>query len=133
MIEPFIMLRGQAAEALDYYEKVFDGTNKRIVRWGDAPPEPDYPVDETKKNWVMTGSIELHGTTVSISDWDRDYRISYFVSLLLHCETPEELIRLCDALQDGGRVWMKPDSKFDVQLYAWVQDRYGVSWHLICA
>ncbi|MDR1616359.1 MAG: hypothetical protein LBR98_05045 [Syntrophomonadaceae bacterium] len=46
MIEPYIMFNGQASEAIDFYEKVFHGTNKRIMRWGDAPGNTgDYPVD----------------------------------------------------------------------------------------
>ena len=41
MLQPFITFQGNAAEAADFYEDVFWGTGKEIMRWGEMPPSPD--------------------------------------------------------------------------------------------
>ncbi|KLU58743.1 hypothetical protein CEB3_c47600 [Peptococcaceae bacterium CEB3] len=133
MIEPYIMFNGQASEAIDFYEKVFHGTNKRVMRWSDAPPAPHYPVDVMKKEWVLHGEIELCGTNFSISDCDQVFQSTHFMSLMVRLDTPEEVRRIYGELQaDGGKVLMEIEPTFYAKMYAWVQDKFDVSWQLIC-
>lgn len=133
MIEP-IMFNGQASEAIEFYEKVFCGTNKRVMRWVDAPGNTgDYHVDAMKKEWVLHGEIELCGTNFSISDCDQVFQTTHFMSLMARLETPEEVKRIYDELRgDGGQVLMEIELTFYAKMYAWVQDKFGVSWQLIC-
>lgn len=133
MIEPYLMFHGQASEAIDFYEKVFHGTNKRLMRWGDAPADNEYPVDQMKKEWILHGEIQLCGTNFSISDCDQVFQSTHFLSLILRLDSPEEVQRVYDALKiDGGKVLMEIAPTFYAKMYAWVQDKFGVSWQLIC-
>lgn len=133
MIEPYLMFHGQASEAIDFYEKVFHGTNKRVMRWGDAPADNEYPVDQMKKEWILHGEIQLCGTNFSISDCDQVFQSTHFLSLILRLDSPEEVQRVYDALKiDGGKVLMEIAPTFYAKMYAWVQDKFGVSWQLIC-
>jgi PhnB protein len=81
----------QASEAIDFYEKVFHGTNKRVMHWGDAPTNTNYPVDAMKKEWVLHGEINLCGTNFSISDCDQVFQTTHFMSLMARLDTPEEI------------------------------------------
>ena len=94
MIEPYLMFNGQAADAIDFYEKVFRGTNKRVMRWSDAPSDTDYPVEAMKKEWVLHGEIVLCGTNFSISDCDQAFQSTHFVSLMARLDTPDEVRRV---------------------------------------
>ncbi len=133
MIEPYIMFNGQASGAIDFYERVFCGTNKRVMRWGDAPASSEYPADAMKKDWILHGEINLCGTNFSIADCDQDFPPSHFVSLMARLSTPEEVQRVYNELQaDGGQVLMEIAPQFYAKMYAWVQDKFGVSWQLIC-
>lgn len=133
MIEPYLMFHGQAAEAIDFYERVFHGTNKRVMRWGDAPSSTGYPVDQMKKEWILHGEIQLCGTNFSISDCDQVFQTTHFMSLIVRLDTPEEVQRIYDALEgDGGKILMAIEPTFYAKMYAWVQDKFGVSWQLIC-
>ena len=52
---------------------------------------------------------------------------SFFVT----CESESEVDRLFVALSEGGSVLMGLDSYPFAKRYAWVQDRFGVSWQLL--
>jgi PhnB protein len=134
MIEPYIMFNGQASAAIDFYEKVFPGANKRVMRRGDAPGNAgDCPVDAMKKDRVLHGEIELCGTNFSVSDCDQVFRTTHFMSLMVRLDTPEEVRRIYDELRaDGGQVMMEIEPTFYAKMYAWVQDKFGVSRQLIC-
>jgi predicted 3-demethylubiquinone-9 3-methyltransferase (glyoxalase superfamily) len=51
---------------------------------------------------------------------------SFFVT----CPSAAEVDRLHDALSQGGSVLMALDRYPFAARYAWVQDRFGVSWQL---
>jgi PhnB protein len=127
------MLNGKASDAIDFYEKVFHGANKRVMRWSQAPANTGYPVDEINKDWVLHGEIELCGTNFSISDCNQVFQTTHFMSLMARLETPEEVRRVYDELRaDGGQVLMEIEPTFFAKMYAWVQDKFGVSWQLMC-
>lgn len=133
MIEPYIMFNGRASEVIDFHEKVFHGTNKRVTHWGNAPTNTDYPVDAMKKEWIPHSEIELCDTNLSISDCDQVFQTTHFVSLMARLDMPEEVQRIYEELQaDGGKVLMEIEPTFYTKMYAWVQDKFGVSWQLIC-
>jgi len=133
MIEPYIMLNGQAQEAIALYERVFGGTNKRIARWGDAPQDTGYPVDLMKQDWILHGEINLCGTNISISDCDQAFPPTHFLSLMARLGTPQDVQRVYgELLADGGQALMEIGPTFYAKMYAWVQDKFGVSWQLIC-
>jgi len=136
MLQPFITFQGNAAEAADFYEDVFGGTGKEIMRWGDMPPSPDAPVPEKMKDKVLYGKITIGGTDVMFSDTDPDYHApeafapSCFVSLAMDFDSEESLATAYGKLSEEGHVLMEPGEQFFAKQYAWVADKYGVTWQL---
>ena len=55
--------------------------------------------------------------------------MSFFVT----CADEPEIDRLFAALSEGGSVMMALDTYPFAAKYAWVQDRFGVSWQLMLA
>ena len=52
------------------------------------------------------------------------------MSLFVTCETEAEIDALCAKLSEGGQAYM-PLGKYDFsRKFAWVGDRFGVSWQL---
>lgn len=51
-------------------------------------------------------------------------------SLFVECESEEELDRVYSAFADGGAPLMPPSSYGFSRRFAWVNDRFGVSWQL---
>jgi len=64
------------------------------------------------------------------SNIKHDFTFTPSVSLFVTCETEEEIDRLFAGLSEGGQVLM-PLAQYPFSpKFAWVQDRFGLSWQL---
>ena len=132
MLQPFITFGGQAIRAINFYEEVFAGTNKEIMRWGDS----DASVSDEMKDKVLYAKMTICGTDVMFSDTDPDFHApevfasSCFISLAVNFESEEKLRMAYDKLIENGKMLMEIGPQFFAQLYAWVQDEFGVTWQL---
>jgi len=52
------------------------------------------------------------------------------ISLMVDCDSAEEVDRLFTALSDQGKTLMPLDAYPFARRFAWVDDRFGVSWQL---
>lgn len=102
MVEPYITFYRQTSAAIDFYEPVFEGTNKRVMPFGDVPPNPNFTLDEDKKDWILHGEIVLHKTNFSISDHPDERTHCNFISLMIRCYSDEEVQKLFEELAAGG-------------------------------
>ncbi|MDI1311163.1 VOC family protein, partial [Prosthecobacter sp.] len=104
-----------------FYLSVFkDGKILRRAYYPEVRPEdrPPWPPAGT----VMTVEFELFGQNYTALNGGPEFPFNEAISLMVACETQEEVDRYWDALTtDGG----KP-----VQC-GWLQDKFGVSWQII--
>lgn len=112
-------------EAMNFYVSLFP--NSRIVsidRYG--PGEPG------KEGTVKIAVFELSSTRLICIDSPAQHAFTFTpsVSLFVDCDRREELDRLFASLSAEGQVLMPPDSYGFSRWFAWVQDRFGVSWQL---
>jgi predicted 3-demethylubiquinone-9 3-methyltransferase (glyoxalase superfamily) len=124
-IATMLMFAGQAEEAIGFYTGLFDDSSVEFIqRYG-----PEYPGPEGQ---VVHSRFKLKGQPFLAMDSHVEQasvftpRISFFVT----CADEAEIDRLFSALSEGGSVMMPLDSYPFATKYAWVQDRYGVSWQL---
>jgi PhnB protein len=137
MLQPFITFQGQAKEAIDFYEKVFGGTEKEVMLYGEMPQGPELPpVDEKMKDKVLYGKLTVCGTNMMFSDTSPDshapetFARSCMISLAANFESEEALRAAYEKLKDGGFVLMEIGPQFFAQMYTWVADKFGVTWQL---
>lgn len=109
-IFPCLWFDEESKEAAEFYCQVFDG---KITT--------DTPV-------VM--NIELFGQKLMLLNGGPHFKKNASVSLMVICETEDEVQKYWDQLIDGGTALMALDSYFWSKKYGWVQDRYGVNWQL---
>lgn len=131
MIEPYIYLNGNCEEAIDFYEKVFEGTEKKIMYYKDMPQNPDYPVPEVLKDKVLHAEMTIYGTRVSFSDIEEKVNPSLMISLAVRFSNPDYVVGTFNQLKEGGEVFMALGKQFFSPMYGWVKDKYGISWQLI--
>lgn len=121
-----LMFQGrQAEEAMKFYVSLFEGAEvTEVERYGAEEPE--------REGTVKHATFTLAGTTFACIDSPpvHDFTFTPSVSLFVECASADELQRLYDALGKGGKTFMPLGSYgFSLQ-FAWVSNRFGVSWQL---
>jgi len=119
------MFAGNAEEAMNFYISLFPGAEVLgIVRYG-----PNGPGAEGS---VMKASFRIASQTILCTDSivKHDFSFTAAFSFFVECASEDEIRRLYDALLAGGKAPMPVASYGFSRMFAWVNDRYGVSWQL---
>jgi predicted 3-demethylubiquinone-9 3-methyltransferase (glyoxalase superfamily) len=124
-ITTFLMFIGQAEEAINFYTSLFENSEiVSITRYG--------PGEAVAEGSVMHAVFTLNGQAyMAIDSSDvHEFTFTPSMSLFVNCESESEIDRLFERLSEGGHVMMPLDSYPFSHKYAWLSDRYGVSWQL---
>jgi predicted 3-demethylubiquinone-9 3-methyltransferase (glyoxalase superfamily) len=124
-ITPFLTYTGTAEEAMNFYVSLFPQSEVlSIERYG--------PNEGGKEGSVKHARFSLGGQEFRCIDSPpvHDWTFTPAVSLFVSCHSEEEADRLYGCLSEGGQVFMPLNSYPFSEKFAWVADRYGVSWQL---
>ena len=127
-VAPFLMFEGQAEEAMTLYVSLVpDSRVLDVQRYG-----PDGPGGPGAAGSVQLARFSLAGLTVLCSDSYVKHAFTFTpsVSLFLTCRSEAEVDRLAGALGAGGAVLMPLGDYGFSRRFAWVTDRFGVSWQV---
>ncbi|MEE2523152.1 VOC family protein [Pseudarthrobacter sp. J75] len=104
-----LWFKSEAEEAAGFYTSVFDDSEVRhVARQGNGE--------------VLTVDFTLGGRSILALNGSRGAEFSEAFSLVVHCESQDELDRYWDALvADGGQESM----------CGWLKDRFGLSWQIV--
>ena len=114
---------GKAEEAMELYVSAFAGSRVlEVERWGDD--EPDTGIKHAR--------FELAGREFAAMDSGHAHEFTFTpaISLFVDFDDASELDAAYETLADGGAVLMPLQEYPFSPRFAWVQDRYGVSWQL---
>lgn len=111
----------EAAEAARFYVGLFP--DSRITSESKIGGTPSGDVDLL--------SFELAGSGFQAISAGPVFKINPAVSFLVACESREEVDRYWKALSPGGSELMPLGAYPFSEHYAWVMDRFGVSWQLM--
>jgi predicted 3-demethylubiquinone-9 3-methyltransferase (glyoxalase superfamily) len=124
-VQPFLMFQGNAEEALTFYTALIpDSRIEAISRYGAGEAGPE--------GTVMEARFTLAGQSVICIDSpvQHDFTFTPSFSFFVLCSDDVEIRRLASALLYGGEALMPLDNYGFSKLFAWVKDRFGVSWQL---
>lgn len=124
-VTPFLMFEGHAEEAMRFYVDLIPRSHVVDVQhYG-----PDGPGTQGS---VVLARFVLDGLPVMCSDSPVAHAFTFTPSssLFVTCGTENDVDRLSAALADGGEILMPVGDYGFSRRFAWVNDRYGVSWQL---
>lgn len=124
-ITTFLMFEGQAEEAMNFYTSIFDQAEIiDITRYGADGPGAE--------GSVMKATFSLFGQAFMCIDSYVQHAFTFTpsISLYVNCDTEEEIDRYFEKLSDGGNVLMPLGQYPFSQKFAWVGDKFGVTWQL---
>jgi len=120
-----LMFTGQAEEAMRFYTSLFEDSEiLSITRHGADAGD--------KEGAVMHATFSLKGQLFMCMDSpiEHDFTFTPAISLYVECDTEDEIHRLFEKLSAGGKVLMPLATYPFSKKFAWVEDKYGVSWQL---
>jgi len=126
-ITPFLWFDDNAEEAVNYYVSLFDKTKiSKIIRYDEASAiAAGRPV-----NSVLTITFQMEGQNFTALNGGPHFKINESISMFVYCESDEKIEKTYNNLCEGGKV-LFPLDKYDwSQRYAWVIDKFGLSWQL---
>jgi predicted 3-demethylubiquinone-9 3-methyltransferase (glyoxalase superfamily) len=124
-ITPFLMFQGDAGAAIALYRELIpDAEVRRLEHYGPGEPGPE--------GQVSRAALVIAGQELMIIDSPPVHAFSFTpsVSFFVDCADELEIERLFAGLSEGGTVRMGLDNYGFSLRFAWVDDRFGVSWQL---
>jgi predicted 3-demethylubiquinone-9 3-methyltransferase (glyoxalase superfamily) len=114
-----------AEEAMNFYVGLFENSKiTHIERYGKDGP--------AKEGSIMVATFELNGSKFACSDSyiKHEWTFTPGVSNWVECKTDDEIDRLFAKLTENGAALMPLDNYGFSTKFAFVEDRFGVSWQL---
>ena len=132
-LELFINFDGNCREAAEFYARVFKSSVNNLMTYGDAPPDPNFPVPEADKDRIVYAGVPVGGLVIMFSDVPAgsEYVCGNNVSPTLSTDNKDEVTRIFNELKEGGEVYMELQSTFFSEWFGMVQDKYGVIWQIL--
>lgn len=148
---PFLMFQGQAQEAIDLYLDTFPDAELLEVMHhpegtelldpsaaGDASTllAADTAALETVVDWdttlVATAQLRIGGQLLMIQDSLVRHAFDFTpsISVAVVVDTATEFTHITDRLAEGGEFLMEPGDYDFAENFAWVKDRFGVTWQI---
>ena len=112
-ITTFLWFNNNAEEAVNFYVSVFKNAKiLETVHQGEVGPLP--------KGAVLTIDFELDGQKFVALNGGPQFKFTEAISLLINCETQEEIDYYWEKLSEGGQ-------KVEC---GWLKDKFGLSWQV---
>jgi predicted 3-demethylubiquinone-9 3-methyltransferase (glyoxalase superfamily) len=107
----------QAEEAASLYVSLFENSRiTHVARYPEAAEE----VSGKPAGSAMTVAFELAGQQYLALNGGPEYTFTEAISLLVNCESQEEIDKLWDTLTADGKEGR----------CGWLKDKYGLSWQI---
>ncbi|MFN2498862.1 MAG: VOC family protein [Pyrinomonadaceae bacterium] len=117
-ITPFLWFDNNAEEAVNFYVSLFKNSKVgKVTRYDEASSK----AAGRPEGSVMTMEFQLEGQNFSAINGGPHFKFTEAVSLVVDCETQEEVDYFWGKLSaDGGQ-----ESQC-----SWLKDKYGLSWQI---
>ena len=113
-VTTFLTFKDHGEEAVNFYVSLFK--NSKILTIMRSEGREHVP-----EGTLLYAAFTLDGRPFGAMDGGPHFRFDQGFSLMVNCQTQEEIDRLWDRLSEGG----------EPQMCGWVVDRYGISWQIV--
>lgn len=129
---PFIMLDGNAKEAIEFYEKALHAKVLFKQTFGEAPDSHESTLPEEAKNRLAHSVLKIGEADLFVADTlpGEPNGAGNIVSICVTTSSVEESQQLFDALQEDGQVGLPLQKVHFSPAYGIVTDKFGVTFLL---
>lgn len=126
---PYLNFYGKGQEVLDFYKEALDGEIMDIMRYKD---EATMNAPKEAGDWILHSGITVNGQVIYVSDIiNKDiHKQGNNISIMIDCDTEEQIRRYFEKLSDGAIINMPLEHTFWGALYGSLTDKFGINWDL---
>lgn len=121
-IIPFLWFDKEARQAAEFYKNCF----------GEVEITSSYTISDTPSGEVEIISLSIFDFQFQFMSAGPDFKLNPSISYHVVCKTPDEVDTIWNRISVGGKALMELGSYPFSPRYGWIEDRFGVSWQIIC-
>lgn len=124
-VTPFLMFEGSARAAMTLYAAAIPDAEITSLSLRTAD-------DDGEEGTVAEGFMRIGGQTFRFFDSPapHDFTFTPAISLFADGVNDQQFQHITEKLADGGEYLMPPDNYGFSPRFAWLKDRFGVSWQI---
>jgi PhnB protein len=125
-IRPYLGFNGQCKEAMTFYQNALGGDLNimTVAQSGQGAQMPPEMHDKVMHSSLTKGTLELMASDMVSTDLNRGPS----VSIMMECDSKEELQDAFAKLCDGGIVTQPLIDSFWGSTFGHLTDKYGINW-----
>ncbi len=129
-IDVYFNFNGNCHEVIEFYTEAFGTEKPKIMTFGEAPQNPNYPLPEEAKGLVMHARMNIFGSNVMFSDTypGSPVVMGNNITLAVVINDREALQSAFDKLKVDGTVMMELQETFWSKCYGSLTDKFGIVW-----
>lgn len=131
-LTPYLMMDGNAKEAIQFYEKALDAKVLFSQTFGEMPENPEFPLPAEAKDRVSHAMVKVGEADLMFSDIfpGQPHQIGDQVTICISTSDVDKSKQIYEALQEGGQVKMPLQETFFSPAYGIVTDKFGVTFQI---
>lgn len=126
---PYLNFDGNCREAMEFYKQCFGG-DLELMTFGGSKDQ--FPMPPGSEDRILHGA--LHSGTFILMASDSmpgmPFVVGTNVSVLVTCDSDDEVQTFYDALSKGGQSVMPPADAFWGAHFGMCTDKFGINWML---
>lgn len=129
-VDVYFIFNGNTREVVEFYADVFGTEKPQIMTFGEAPPNPEYPLPEEAKNLVMHARLNIDGSNVMFSDNypGMPFETGSNITLSIINKDQDKITTYFNKLKEGGKVVMELQETPWSKSYGQIKDKFGIEW-----
>lgn len=130
VLTPYLMLNGNAAEAIAFYERVLDAKVIFKQTFGDIPNLPEEIVQRTKRDQIAHAVLKIGDSQLLIADTESGEPLQpgNQVTVCITLTQAEQAKELFELLQEGGQIDQPFGETYFSPAYGSITDKFGVTF-----
>ncbi|MCX7615422.1 MAG: VOC family protein [Clostridiales bacterium] len=128
MLGHYLLFNRNCGEAIKAYEKALDAKVIEIRKYGDMPPNPNFPISDEDKGLVLHARLNICGTEIMCADSSGKSLSGTNMYVSVTMKDAAFVQRAWDFFKQDGKVYMELAPSFFAVLHGSLQDKFGVNW-----
>ncbi|MED1666943.1 VOC family protein [Brevibacillus laterosporus] len=131
-LTPYLMMDGNAKEAIQFYEKALDAKVLFNQTFGEMPENPEFPLPANARDLVAHAMVKVGEADLMFSDTfpGQPHQKGNQVTICIATSDKEKSTQIYDALLEGGQVNMPLQETHFSPAYGIVTDKFGVTFQI---